>query len=219
MTTDVLREIESRKQRLAARAERSRGYREKGIASWYGLKFQGRRTYSWEPYDMYQMTAAHKSLPLPSFARVTNLQNGKQVVVRVNDRGPFHDQRIIDLSYAAASRLGVLEKGTALVEVVAIDPVTPEATPAGPVAPAAGIKQDPGIYLPVGAFGSNFNAIRQKNNISRSINLPIRIENIERNGTTVSRVQVGPLASVEQLDDLFAQLGQLGIEDTHVVIH
>src|SRR5690606_30076904 len=98
------------------------GYRETGIASYYGNKFHGRRTSNLEVYDMYAFTAAHKTLPLPSFARVTNLANGSSVVVRVNDRGPFHDGRIIDLSYAAAVKLGVDRAGTARVEVVGLMP-------------------------------------------------------------------------------------------------
>ena len=100
----------------------SAGYVERGIASWYGTKFHGRRTSSGEPYDLYGITAAHKTLPLPTYVQVTNLQNGRTLIVRVNDRGPFHDNRVIDLSYAAASKLGVLATGTGLVEVRAIDP-------------------------------------------------------------------------------------------------
>ena len=99
-----------------------RGYVETGIASYYGNKFHGRRTSNLEVYDMYAFTAAHKTLPLPSFARVTNLDNGKSVIVRVNDRGPFHDGRLIDLSYAAATKLGYVGKGTARVEVRALTP-------------------------------------------------------------------------------------------------
>jgi rare lipoprotein A len=102
-----------------------RPYRERGVASWYGRKFHGARTSIGEPYDMYAMTAAHPTLPLPSYARVTNLSNGKSVVVRVNDRGPFLHGRIIDLSYAAASRLGYVSQGSAMVEVEAL---LPEAT-------------------------------------------------------------------------------------------
>jgi len=105
----------------------SHGYREQGIASWYGTKFHGRRTSSGDPYDMYTMTAAHKTLPLPSYARVTNIENGKSVIVRINDRGPFHDNRVIDLSYAAAHRIGVLQNGTGKVIVEAIDPLNPNA--------------------------------------------------------------------------------------------
>src|SRR5882757_6220949 len=106
----------------------SRGYKERGYASWYGKKFQGRRTSSGEPYDMFKMTAAHKTLPIPCYARVTNLENGHSVVVRINDRGPFHEGRIIDLSYTAAVKLGSLGKGSIPVEVEAIDPSMPTPT-------------------------------------------------------------------------------------------
>lgn len=99
-----------------------RGYVEQGLASYYGQKFHGRRTSNLEVYDMYAFTAAHKTLPLPSFARVTNLDNGRSVVVRVNDRGPFHEGRVVDLSYAAAVKLGIVQKGTGRVEVRALSP-------------------------------------------------------------------------------------------------
>lgn len=102
----------------------SAGYKERGGASWYGKKFHGYLTANGEKYDMYGMSAAHKSLPIPTFVKVTNLANNRHVIVRVNDRGPFHKGRIIDLSYAAASKLGMLNKGTAQVEVEAIDPKT-----------------------------------------------------------------------------------------------
>ena len=101
------------------------GFKERGIASWYGKKFHGRKTSSGEMYDMYKMTAAHKHLPLPTYVKVKNLENGKTITVRVNDRGPFHDNRIIDLSYAAATKLGILGKGTAPVEVWAFDSEQP----------------------------------------------------------------------------------------------
>jgi rare lipoprotein A len=121
----------------------STGFVERGTASWYGRKFHGRKTSNGETYDMFRMTAAHKHLPLPTYARVTNLDNGRSVVVRINDRGPFHGNRIIDLSYAAAGRLGMLANGTARVEVRAIDPARPTtrvaasaaAVPARPAAP------------------------------------------------------------------------------------
>ena len=113
------------------------GYVEEGGASYYGKKFHGRRTSSGEVYDMYAFSAAHKSLPLPSFARVTNLDNGKSVVVRVNDRGPFHKGRIIDLSYAAAVKLGYRERGTARVRVEALSPDAVATAAAAPAAPSA----------------------------------------------------------------------------------
>ena len=105
----------------------SRGFHERGIASWYGTKFNGRATSSGELYDICSFTAAHKTLPLPSYVRVTNLDNGRSLVVRVNDRGPFHEGRVMDLSYAAAVRLGVSRTGTARVELEAIDPDAPGA--------------------------------------------------------------------------------------------
>ena len=107
----------------------AKGYQERGLASWYGTKFHGRRTSSGEPYDMFALTAAHKSLPLPTYVRVTNLENGQSLIVKVNDRGPFHEGRIIDLSYSAAVRLGVYAKGSARVEVVALDATAPHAAP------------------------------------------------------------------------------------------
>jgi rare lipoprotein A len=122
----------------------ARGYRERGLASWYGEDFHGKRTSSGEPYNMHAMTAAHRTLPLPSYVRVTNLQNRREVIVRVNDRGPFHGDRIIDLSFAAATELGIVRDGTAEVEVVAVDPVlaaanmdntVPPPRPAPPPAP------------------------------------------------------------------------------------
>src|SRR5690606_39188925 len=129
----------------------------RGISSWYGAKFHGYMTSSLEPYDMYQFSAAHKSLPLPTYVRVTNLDNGKSVVVRVNDRGPFHENRLIDLSYAAAVRIGVWPRGTGLVEVRAIDPAEP-APPARHAATAA--SSGPRIYLQLGAFAERANAER-----------------------------------------------------------
>jgi rare lipoprotein A len=107
----------------------SDGYREEGLASWYGGYFHGRRTSSGDVYDMYLMTAAHKSLPLPTYVRVTHLENGRSVVLRVNDRGPFVEDRIIDLSYAAAAKLRMADSGTARVEVVALDPRARDRTP------------------------------------------------------------------------------------------
>ncbi|NHO64360.1 septal ring lytic transglycosylase RlpA family protein [Aestuariicella hydrocarbonica] len=123
----------------------SRGFVQEGEASWYGNKFHGRRTSNGEVYSMYGMTAAHKTLPIPSYVRVTNLENGRQVVVRVNDRGPFHGGRIIDLTYAAASKLGYLNKGTARVRVETVEPAGAQTgasvAVSYPVAPSAGVQQ------------------------------------------------------------------------------
>jgi rare lipoprotein A len=125
------------------------GYVQRGTASWYGEKFHGRATSSLEPYDMYAFSAAHKTLPLPSYARVTNLDNGRSVVVRINDRGPFHAERIIDLSYAAAHRLGYVQAGSARVEVEAVVPGAGDRSPG---------KAASGVFVQVGAFSSRDNA-------------------------------------------------------------
>ena len=140
-------------------------YRARGLASWYGKRYHGKQTSNGETYDMYSMTAAHTVLPLPSYARVTNLSNGRTVVVRVNDRGPFHDKRIIDLSYAAAYKLGFVNKGSIMVEVEAIVPGDRSAPSAPVIAateppPRAGPLDsgESGIFLQLGAFSVLDNA-------------------------------------------------------------
>jgi rare lipoprotein A len=133
----------------------SQSYREQGTASWYGKKFHGQKTSSGEVYDMYGMTAAHRTLPIPSYARVTNLANGKSVVIRINDRGPFHSERIIDLSYAAAYKLGYVTAGSARVEVESVGAMTAESKPQ--VAEAKP-QEATGTYIQVGAFSVRENA-------------------------------------------------------------
>lgn len=207
----------------------SAGYVERGIASWYGTKFHGHRTSSGETYDMYAMTAAHKSLPLPTYARVTNLRNGRSVVVKINDRGPFHDNRIVDLSYAAAARLGILGQGTGLVEVRAVQPgEAPNQTAPGPrviearastpPAPPPAAAAGPSLYLQVGAFQSRTNA-EQLTSRLRQVPLPdIHISQGVSDRRPVYRVRIGPLASVAEADRVAAELGSHGIANPHVVI-
>jgi rare lipoprotein A len=197
----------------------SRGYVKRGIASWYGSKFHGRRTSNGEIYDMYQMTAAHRELPLPTFAEVINLENGRRVVVRINDRGPFHDNRIIDLSYAAASRLGMLGKGTAMVEVRAIDPTAPrEGAPrlARDQRPAGA--HEPQIFLQAGAFRSASNAERYRQRLERDLARSVRVTPAESNVGRVHRVQVGPIRSVELADRITSQMHAIGVREPLVVI-
>jgi len=201
--------------------QESNGYRERGVASWYGTKFHGRYTSNRERYDMYAMTAAHKSLPLPTYVRVNNLQNGRSIVVRVNDRGPFHGNRIIDLSYAAATKLGILGKGTGLVEVVAIDPhnmalnsLQAESAKRRPRAPAA----TPDMFIQIGAFNSRYNAERLRQQLQHKLGHPVRIDQSESRGQEVFRVQVGPLADIEQSDTVTRKLAQLGMSETHIVV-
>jgi rare lipoprotein A len=168
--------------------DEAKGYRERGAASWYGRKFHGHLTANGERYDMYAMTAAHKSLPLPSFVRVTHLGNGKSVVVRVNDRGPFHKGRIIDLSYAAAARLGMLQTGTAQVEVEALLPGEPLQRP-----PHQEDPQAPG-YLQVASFADPINAVTLREELI-SANLGPTAIWIEDEGEVAwHRVVIGPFA-------------------------
>ncbi len=172
-----------------APAQELKPYKARGVASWYGRKFHGQRTSSGEPYDMFAMTAAHPTLPIPSYARVTNLANGKSVVVRVNDRGPFLQDRLIDLSYAAAWKLGYIGSGSAQVEVATVLPGedTPPLAKGGP----GGISPDPvaqlaaaapaeppslpavpelrGTYLQLGAFGSQDNAESYRARVLRQL--------------------------------------------------
>jgi rare lipoprotein A len=196
----------------------SQGYVERGIASWYGSKFHGRRTSSGETYNMYAMTAAHKSLPLPTYVQVTNLQNGRSVVVKVNDRGPFHGNRIIDLSYTAAAKLGILKRGTGMVEVRAIDPRQGPPTPTPLPATLKTADTGSSLYIQVGAFSSRFNADQLAERLANSLNRNIRVKQSSNPNGSVFRVQIGPLVNIAQADDLSLRLAQLGVEGAHVIM-
>lgn len=185
------------------------GYVERGVASWYGPGFHAARTSNGEPYDMYAMTAAHKTLPLPSYVRVTNLRNGRSVVLRVNDRGPFKDGRIIDVSHTAATKLGILREGTAFVEVQAIlpeqpsHPSPPEPTP---------------LFVQAGAFATESNASR--------LLAQLRAKGIDKgfvredrvNDKPMFRVRIGPIPSVAQFDKVVARLKSLGVTDARLAL-
>lgn len=192
------------------------GYHEKGIASWYGTKFHGQRTSCGEPYDLKAMTAAHRTLPLPTYAQVTNLSNGRQVIVKVNDRGPFAENRIMDLSYAAAKKLGVTAKGTALVEVRAIDPRNPQAVVDKPIAPEPSGK--PLLYLQIGAFSQRDNANKTVELVKTWTESPVAVKEGQRNGTAIYRVQIGPLPSVDNSDALYDRLKAAGLGQPMVVV-
>lgn len=166
-------------------------FRQRGLASWYGKRFHGQKTSSGERYDMYAMTAAHPTLPIPSYARVTRVATGRSVVVRINDRGPFHAGRIIDLSYAAAFRLGIIGVGSGEVDVEAIVPDQSVAA-VQPVA-AASPKEEAGIFLQVGAFASRDNAE----------SLRAKLASLEDPSELVSsgelwRLQLGPYRTQEE---------------------
>ena len=187
--------------------ESADGYRERGIASWYGTKFHGKLTSSREPYDMLAFTAAHKTLPLPSYARVTNLDSGQRLIVRVNDRGPFHANRIIDLSYAAAIRLGIAARGTGRVEVEAIDPG--HAGGNGATRPQTATPHP--LYVQAGSFASRDNARRLRERLDEAGFDDLFLDRVLARGELFHRVRIGPLDSVEAADALIERLARIGI--------
>lgn len=184
----------------------SAGYRERGIASWYGRKFHGRRTSSGEVFDMHLATAAHRSLPLPTYAEVTNLENGRRVIVKINDRGPFHGDRLIDLSYGAAVRLGMAGAGTARVEVRAIDADGQATAPASP-APVGG------TFLQVGAFRERSAAEALAGRMMQEHLQPVSIR--EREG--LYKVWIGPYDDPADLRYASHRVVELGLERPHKV--
>jgi rare lipoprotein A len=184
------------------------GYRERGIASWYGPDFHGGNTSSGERYDMYAMTAAHKTLPLPSYVRVTNLANGRSVVVRVNDRGPFKKGRIIDLSYVAAAKLDMIRDGTATVEVTAVGP----GLPAPPVLAAPAAR----LYAQAGAFADERNARQLADRLQAAGIMQVMVDTVNASGRDLFRVRVGPLSSVAAYDALVERMRGAGFD--HVML-
>ena len=197
------------------------GYRERGVASWYGPGFHNVRTSTGEPYDMYGMTAAHKTLPLPAYVRVTNLQNGRSIVVRVNDRGPFVGNRIIDLSYTAAAKLDMLRNGTALVEVRAIDPSTPlsviTAAAGPPVSTAPGAAGAP-LFIQAGAFSDPVNAQRLADKLRGGSYGKVFVRDDQIAGRRMYRVRIGPVPDVAAFDRMAAALQRAGINDAHLAL-
>lgn len=174
------------------------GFRDRGRASWYGTKFHGRRTSSGEPYDMFAMTAAHKTLPLPTYVRVRHLGNGKTVVVKVNDRGPFHQGRIIDLSYAAAARLDIVDAGSAEVEIEAIEPPPPgivTAAAATPPSPAP-VPQ----FLEVATTDDPIYAVALREDVAGLGLATVEIRSEERGDEVWHRVLVGPFRDGASID-------------------
>jgi rare lipoprotein A len=194
----------------------SSAYVERGVASWYGPGFHKIRTSTGEPYDMYGMTAAHKTLPLPAYVRVTNLQNGRSAVVRVNDRGPFVGNRIIDLSYTAAAKLDMLRNGTAMVEVRAIDPSMPPIVPAtaAPAAPPL----DASLFVQAGAFADPANALRLASRLQGGGYGKVFVRDDLIAGRKMYRVRIGPVPDVPEFDRVVAALEQAGVRDAHLAL-
>ena len=186
----------------------AQGYNRTGIASWYGTKFHGRLTSTREPYNMYAMTAASPNLPIPCFVRVTNLSNNKHIIVKVNDRGPFAQNRIIDLSWAAATKLGFTQAGTALVRVTALDVSNP--------APLA--HPNPKLYLQLGAFHNRDNATHLQHRAQAILEQNVNIKTIPQLMGRLYRVQVGPIVSVQQSDKLLEQLTHAGYHNVFSVV-
>jgi rare lipoprotein A len=185
------------------------GYVERGVASWYGPGFHAAKTSNGEAYDMYGMSAAHKTLPLPCYVQVTNLKNGRSVVLRVNDRGPFKDGRIIDLSYTAASKLDILRDGTAFVEVRALTPETPTASAPAPTS---------GLFVQAGAFSAEENATKLLSQLrAQGVDKAfVRQDNV--NGKPMFRVRIGPIPSVPEFDRIVARLKTLGVADARLAL-
>lgn len=191
------------------------GYLERGVASWYGPTFHGESTSSGEKYDMYAMTAAHTMLPLPTYARVTNLKNGRSVVVRINDRGPFVANRLIDLSYSAAAKLDMLKEGTTLVEVKALTVQEPDELTRSAQTPP------PALYVQAGAFADQRNAQRVLDRLhsgglsSAFILAPTSGEALDGK-PALYRVRLGPISTVPEFDQLAARLKALGYPDARL---
>jgi len=202
--------------------ESASGFVEKGLASWYGTKFHGRRTSSGETYDMYAMTAAHKNLPLPTYVKVTNLENGKHIIVKVNDRGPFHENRIIDLSYTAAIKLDIVKKGTGLVEVRAIQPGEPaqkSSKSTTPVETVSSYNDDSGFYIQVGSFGELVNAEKMRQKIEPVGEQLVKISPTIVAGKTLYRVRIGPITDIDVADSITNQLESYGVTEHRIVTH
>ena len=188
------------------------GYSERGIASWYGEKFHGHKTSNGEVFDMYQVSAAHKSLPIPSFLRVTNLDNNRSIIVRVNDRGPFHGNRIIDLSYAAALKLGYADIGTARVQLDAIitEKLSNGSVSRGNIEPKAlssvsRVLKDQ--YLQIAALSSRASATELLANVEEVIDEPVFINTMkDPTGKTLYRVRVGPIGDPAELENISRKL-------------
>jgi rare lipoprotein A len=204
----------------------SDGFEQRGLASWYGTKFHGSRTSSGEPYDMFAMTAAHRELPLPSYVEVTNLDNGKRVVVRVNDRGPFVGGRVIDLSYAAAHRIGMVEKGVAPVHIRVVSP----AEEARPMRVAANGTLD-GLapedrdsaeieprFVQVGAFADRSTAERVQHDLRSLGFAEVRVTTLSSSsGTPLHRVRIGPLEDPSAVRDVEERLQRAALQDYRIV--
>ncbi|MAS81508.1 MAG: septal ring lytic transglycosylase RlpA family lipoprotein [Legionellales bacterium] len=202
--------------------ESNKGFVEKGIASWYGTKFHGRRTSSGETYDMYGMTAAHKSLPLPTYVEVINLKNNKKIIVKINDRGPFHENRIIDLSYTAAIKLDILKNGTGLVEIRVIGTEqigTIHSDERLAVINTAVTKNEGRFYIQVGSFSNLINAEDLKQKLKSIGQGMVSIIEVVVSESILYRVKIGPFTDIDQADAIVSSLVEHNFNEHHIVIN
>jgi rare lipoprotein A len=197
------------------------GFRQRGVASWYGPDFHGKSTSSGESYNMHAMTAAHKTLPIPVMVRVKNLDNGKTAVVKVNDRGPFAHGRIIDLSFAAAKKLGVVGPGTANVEITALDASgQASSAPAVRATPLAQSDADDSeLFIQLGSFGDKANARKLRDELAAKNEKPIVIRTVETDKGAFFRVQLGPLLDVAEATSIQLRLKRKGYNNARIVIN
>lgn len=198
--------------------ESSIGFTQRGLASWYGADFHGKRTSSGVIYNMHDMTAAHKTLPIPVYVKVKNLDNGKTAVVKVNDRGPFVDKRIIDLSFAAAKKLGVVRPGTANVEISALDSKNSQTRPPVRVIPLAKSSDSGDIFVQLGSFGSESNAKNLLSNLQKNNEKPVLISSVKTAKGQYYRVRLGPLLDLNEAESVKKRLKQKGYSNPRVVV-
>ncbi|VAW50786.1 Septum-associated rare lipoprotein A [hydrothermal vent metagenome] len=182
------------------------GFKQKGIASWYGNKFHGERTSSGEKYNMYDMTAAHKTLPIPVFVEVKNHDNGRKAVVKVNDRGPFHEGRIIDLSYAAATKLGVAKTGTANVSIRVVTTAQEENHQRSAAIVESPVSDGDKLYVQVAAFNTEENAVLHLGKLQGEGFSGVRLHIESKKGKAIYRIRIGPLPSDHVAKQVASQL-------------
>ena len=208
------------------------GYSRIGLASWYGKKFHGHKTSNGETYNMYKMSAAHKSLPIPSFAEVTNLENGKKVIVRVNDRGPFHSDRIIDLSYAAAKKLDFMEKGTAKVRVSSISvensgsyviaggseraPDRKAVVSSKPL-PKTQTVESRDYFVQLGAFSESKRAAQYLETVNQKVIAPLSVHKVGIGMLATHKIMAGPFESENDVQTLLKAIKKAGFTDSFIV--
>jgi rare lipoprotein A len=195
------------------------GFAQRGIASWYGTKFHGRKTSSGEIYDMHAMTAAHKTLPIPVYVRVDNLENGRSLVVKVNDRGPFVEGRIIDLSFAAAKKLGVDVPGTAKVEITVVSGQGNTKRSVVRIIPLTDqTREDDPLFVQLGSFSSQINAVNLSNKLKQNKEKAVLIKEIKSEGELFFRVRIGPLYDLDEANAVVSRLKSKGFGSMRIVV-